>query len=290
MARRLCASALLFLVVLGCSKKKEDGGGGGEVRGVDGDPDATYTLKIRPVAKGDRYAVTSAESSSTTIEHGGKSRKVDAEKQFEYTEEVLELADGSAAPARLTRAYKVARRTSVQSKPVEPLSYQGKTVLIERVGKNYRYTVDGKHLPPAETLEFDAEFRDIEHEPTAALLPKRPVKVGESWPVDPAEIRFLGTLPGANLSKSSLSCTLKRAYTLDGKQWGVIAVEFTIALDPARSGGEGTLRYTGTLDAVVDGSSREGTIKGTQNLTHTALNGAKTTADGSTEKTVKSVK
>jgi hypothetical protein len=65
-----------------------------------------------------------------------------------------------------------------------------------------------------------------------------------------------------------LSAQFTRAYTLDGKQWGQITFDIDLFIGPdvflgKIRKGEGARKYAGTFDVVIDGSSRDSTMKGT---------------------------
>lgn len=300
MVRRLIAFAVLVLIVIGCSKKKDDPAGGGGDGGVDGDPNATYTLKIRAVQEGDKTNVIRSDSTTTETKRGAKTEQFKHEVRFEYFEHILELPAGTTLPTKLTRTYHVARRTDPKSGQLLPLSLNGKTVDIEKKGSSYQYTIDGKRVSREDALELDAEFRNADKIRTEALLPDHPVKVGESWTVPPEILKAFGgdTSAGVDLTKSRLISRLARAYTKDGRQWGSIAFDFDLVLDPkviGKAGGDavGTVKIGGTFDIVIDGSARDAVMKGTVKGDVTGKNRGgefKTTIDGSVEKTVRTAK
>lgn len=296
MFRKMIPLAVAIVLVLGCKKKEETGGGGGD-GGTDSDPNATYTLKFRGEQQGDKVDVV--ESSSMTNENtkAGKSETRTNKKRYEYTEHILEMPAGANKPTKLTRAYRVAEHTDFKTKDVKALSFQGKTVTIEKDTKKgispYKFTVDGKPLDFMEALDLDGEFRsDKKGNELDVFLPKNPVKVGDTWTVDPEKLKsFTGGLASAaDKSKSTYTCKLTRAYTKDGKQWGVIAFDFDMPVDVAqaskgREAGTGSIKFTGTLDAVIDGSAPDHTLKGTMKASFSnPTKGAE--AKGTTEMTI----
>src|SRR5207253_621694 len=139
------------------------------------------------------------------------------------------------------------------------------------------------------------------------VAPKKPVKIGESWPLDMAALKALGgDVPfPIDEKKGKMTGKLTRAYTKDGKQWGVIALDFDLVIDSAAAapppgkgkaaGGSttGTLKITGTLDAVIDGSARDGTMTMNVKMDMSGKDGPnemKLAADMVVTKTVKTVK
>jgi hypothetical protein len=303
MPRRLSAFAILLLVVVGCSKKADTPGANGSVpapepRGVESDPNATYTFKIRGVQKDDKTEVVRHES-STIIRRGGSNETIKREERFEYTEHILEIPEGATLPSRLTRNYSIAQSMDAKSGQMQPFSFQGKTVTIEKRGASFRYTVDKKPLPQPETLELDREFKNADKVRIDALLPDGPVKVGGHWPISREILRaFGGASPDVDFSKSMLSGKFTRAYTLGGKQWGQIAFDFDLVIDPDIVGGkirreEGTIKYAGTFDVVIDGSARDSIMKATVKRVLSGRHKAtetKAEMDATIERTVRTAK
>jgi hypothetical protein len=301
MPRQLVLFVVLALFLTACSKKAEppDGAPAPEPRGVDSDPNAVYSLKIRPVQKGDKTEVVRRESSAE-VRRGGANETLKLGKHFEYSEHILEMPEGAPLPTRLTRDYKVAQKImDPKAGELKPLAFEGKTVAIAKRGAFYQYTVDGKPLAQPETIELDAEFRDAEKVKIDTLLPEGPVKIGERWPVRREILQAFGTVSAdTDFSKSSLSAVFTRAYTLDGKQWGQITFDFELVIDPSITGGkvrgpEGTLKTTGTFDIVIDGTSRDsimkGSVKGELAGYHKA-SAVKSEIDTTFEKTARMVK
>jgi hypothetical protein len=308
MFRKLIPLAVAIVLVLGCGKKPKDGGDGGGDK-TDSDPNASYTMKLRAAQQGDKVDVTESESMTNEVTKDGKSETSTRKKRAEYTEHILEMPAGADHPTKLTRAYKVAERTDYKTKDVKALSYQGKTVTIEKDAKKgsgpgfgrYKIAVDGKQLDFAEAFEIENEFRDDRKgNELEGLLPKQAVKVGESWTVEPEALKGLtgGMGPGLDKSKSKFTCKLTRAYTTDGKQWGTLSFDFDMVVDvtaasKGKETGSGTAKISGTLDSVIDGSARDMTIKGTMKASFTATDKggpAKGSVDGTFEHSVKTVK
>ena len=303
MLRQLVPFVLLVLLVTGCSKKADTPGAGGsspapEPRGAESDPNATYTFKIRGVQKEDKTEVALHEL-GTEIRRGGSNQTIKREKRLEYTEHILEIPEGATLPSRLTRTYSIAQATDAKSGQMQPYSFQGKTMTIEKRGVFYQYTVDKKPLPQSETLEFDREFKSADKVRIDALFPDVPVKVGEHWPLSREILPAIGIESrDVDFSKSMLSAKFTRAYTIDGKQWGQIAFDVELVIDPDIVGGkirreEGTVKYSGTFDVVIDGSARDSIMKGTVKSTLSGRHKAtetKVDVDATIERTVRTAK
>jgi hypothetical protein len=294
MIRRLVPLALTVTVVLvmGCRQSVETT--------TAPDPGATYAIKIREEQQGDKFEVSVSETMNDELVMPMKTNKTKAERRFEYTEHIIEMPTGAKQPTKLTRNYKTAKRTNLKSRELKSLSYEGKTVTIEKKNDTYVFTADGKSLPSGEVDELKDEFSRSDKGKIEAMLPKQPVKVGEAWSADPETIRTLfGSVgPAINLEKTKCTCTLTRVYTEEGKQRGVIAFNFDIVFEPKIPGKSmnspsGSVNANGNFDVVIDGSSREGTLRGTTKASSSFTDGGielKRTFDAVNEKTVKSVK
>jgi hypothetical protein len=271
MFRRLFPLAVFAAVVLGCSKKKDDDSGGG---GDGGDPNATYTIKLRGEQKGDKLQVVKTRSGTQTTTVAGKSLPQQKEQmKFEFVETILEMPDGAPEPTKVVREYKTAQKSDAKGE-LKSLSYSGKTVTIEKKGKAYSYTVDGKPIPAAERAEFAEEFEKSDKVKPEDMMPTNPVKVGEAWEVDFAKVKALtGELPFAlDKDKSKFTGKLARAYKKDGQQWGVIEFRIVMTVTPGKKGPplSGTITADITLDTAIDGSVHAGSMKMTQKGTLSA--------------------
>jgi hypothetical protein len=300
MPRQAALFVLLVAFATACSKKPDANGGTGatpapQPPGVDSDPNAVYTLAIRGIEPGDTSAVVRRES-TTQVVSGGNAGTEKIERRLEYTEHIERMSQ--ALPTRVTRKYTVAEKSD-KSGQLQPLPFQGKTVVIERRGAGYHFSIDDKTMPKPDAAELEDEFRQADRVKVEALLPGKSVKVGEEWKVDPAVLRAFGELgPNVDLKRSKLVARLARAYTLDGKQWGQIAFDFDLVIDPDITRGkvrglEGTFRIDGTFDVVIDNTSRDGIMRGTVKASLTGRHKASESRiemEGTMEKSVRMVK
>jgi hypothetical protein len=259
------------VVVLGCSKKKDDDSGSG---GDSGDPNATYTIKLRGEQKGDKLQVVKTRSGTQTTTVAGKSLPQQKEQmKFEFVETILEMPDGAPKPTKVTRQYKTAQKSDPKGE-LRSLSYSGKTVTIEKKGMTYSYTVDGKPIPLAERAEFAEEFEKADKLKPDDLMPTKPAKVGETWDIDFAKIKALtGELPFAlDKDQSKFTGKLARAYKKDGQQWGVIEFRIIMTVAPGKKGPplSGTITADITIDTAIDASVHAGSMKFTQKGTLSA--------------------
>jgi len=255
--RRLIPLAVAIVLVIGCKKTEDTGGTGGE----SGDPNATYTINIREEQQGDKMLVVKTESFSSTTTGDLKNESEKGKAKYEYTEEILEMPEGADKPTKLTRMYKTAEK-SEKGEAMKALSYSGKTVTIEKKGKLYTASVDGKPLQGPETDDLLKDYNKPGSFKPEDILPKKAVKLNETWTVDEAGLKKVAAASGLPLdtAKSSLTGKLTKAYTKNGKQWGTLELKFDMAL-AAPAGGSGKFDTDMTIDTPIDGSSHELTRK-----------------------------
>lgn len=300
MGRRTVPLALALALLVGCGKNVPDAAPADNPTATDAAP---VPLKIREEQKGDVTEVTSVSAGVVEVTQGANRFKVPEDSVDEYTETVLEMPDGAPRPTKLTRVYKKATRFDFGAKGPKPLGHQGKTVTIERRGNAYEFTADGKALDASDAASLMQEFSnpDKSEGKVQDLLPAAPVKVGQSWTVGPeAAQRFLSGMPfGIDVTKSKLTGTLTRTYTRDGKPWGGLTFDFDLVLDPKAAAGpkggdaSGTVKIRALVDAVIDGSAPDGTMKMIVKMNATGKEGGKETkmvGDHSRTRTIKSVK
>jgi hypothetical protein len=303
---RRCVPSVLFvplvLFVTACSKKADAPGPDGgaprpEPRGVDSDPNAAYTLRVRDIQEGDKTEVVRYESTNQT-QRGGTSTTEKLEERLEYTEHIIQMPKGAPLPTRLTRTYTIAQKSD-KAGAMQPLPFQDKTVAIEKRGATYSFKVDGKLLPGTDSAGPAEEFRPANKASIEMLMPDRPVRLGDEWSVDRAVLQaFGGVPPNADFAKSKLTARLARAYTLDGKQWGQIAFDFDLVIDPDITGGkirglEGMMKIAGTFDVVIDGSAPDSIMKGTvksELVGRHKASESKLESEGTIEKSVRMVR
>jgi hypothetical protein len=290
MVRRSALLAVLLAAVFGCSKSSPSTGGApGD--GPQGEPGAAYVIKIRDKKAGERYEMTRAQTESKLQFQGaGKGKEPPApsvEKvttKAAYTEEV-EAVDGGAV-TKGKRAYTVAEGEDFGK--VKPLPFVGKTVAFESKGGRFVYTVEGKEVPPGpEAFALDADSDRNKLKGLTALVPETPVRVGEGWEV-PADKLAAVLGPEARGAACKVTGKLEKAYTKDGKQFGVVVVKI-----------EGLLKETGpkltaelTYDGCIDGTATEGTRKSIDTIAAPAVPGGPAFPDmvNTSERTIKPAK
>lgn len=188
-----------------------------------------------------------------------------------FKETTIEAED-DGTPLKLKRQYLKAEAT--EKGKTTALTYQGKTVLIEKNDGKYRVRLEGgEDLQGADALgkEFDGEQKPVaDFEKT--LLPGRPVAVGETWQLNrKALIEAWGKDLGlAQVDEAAVKGTgrLLKVYQRDSRQFGVLKIEATVPLGAVDSEGKRQKLEAGSrmtvemeLDACIDGSRHDGTMK-----------------------------
>jgi hypothetical protein len=234
-----------------------------------------YALKIKMYPDEGRSVVVrevnNQSGQSKYFDAAGKLVREDPPEEIreeKYTVTVLERAPGARLPRKFRRAYEKAAVRSGDT--TTPLSHEGRSILFEMHNGRYLATAEGQ--PP---LLGDDLARLAERAAPAftnAILPGRPVKVGESWTIDPAA---LGDLPGkaAVVDSARAEGKLVRIYDKDGKPFGVL--ELTVHRSLKALGGltfnpPGVQEKTCRLDAAIDGSGTAGLLTSVSRLTGTA--------------------
>jgi hypothetical protein len=301
MFRKMIPLAVAIVLVVGCKKKEEEGGGGGgggaQDGKIDSDPNTSYTIRLREEMAGDVTDVVESGTRSTDV-NSGKAQKPQEVKKLEYTENIIDMPAGSRKPTKLTRAYKVAQQFDERFGSLKALPYEGKKVTIEKTGETYQASIDGEKLTRLDSRDLLREFNRPYRTKFEEMFPKYAVKIGDTWNGEPAALKDVasGIPVPIDTSKSKITGKLTRAPTRDGKQWGLI--EFDCDLAPGSPGGgkgnwAGTIKITGTLDVVIDGTSRTGTWTLSLKMDLTRIDGgenAKFAVDQSLTRTVKSAK
>jgi hypothetical protein len=200
-----------------------------------GAADETYTLKLYKSKKGDKSENEKSDTgkSTFTLTAGGMKKSdesTDRSKEV-YVEEILEKKPDDRRATKLTRTYSVAEKTE-KDKTTKPV-YAGKTVLIEKKGDKYEFSIDGKALKEDDAKELFNSFNKKDDEPDDQdFLPTDPVKVGQGWtvPADKSEKLFkaLDDKMKADPKKSKIEGKLLKAYKKDGAQFGVIELTVTM--------------------------------------------------------------
>jgi len=239
--------------------------------GVASAADEKYSIIIPKDKKGDKTANDKTEESKNLIAVNfmGMDNKQDevGGRKESYTEEILAVKAGERKAIKLTRTYTTAEKTAKGE--TAKRVYAGKTVLIEKKGEKYEFSIDGKPLAEADAPELYKSYNKDKDEPDAQdLMPAEAIKVGDGWkvPADKSEKMFK-TLGDEKMKvdpkKSTIAGKLVKAYKKDGAQYGVFELTITVAVAELDLGSglakaTGTITVTGTMDGCIDGTVNAG--------------------------------
>jgi len=239
--------------------------------------DKTFDLKLKKEARGDKVASKSSEKADikVVIDLMGMEIKNNEknEEEKDFTEEILEKPPGSKKATKLSRKYTVSEET--KDGKTKKHVYAGKTVLVEKKGDKYKFTVDGEELAEDDAEDLEKEFNKKDEFPleNEDFLPGKPVKLGDSWAVDAEKVvkSFGEDSPMILDAKGTkLSGKLVKVYQKDGKQFGVIELTLLLAVKEMKLDGNATpmkpgskITGTVTLDVCIDGTSHAGSEKAT---------------------------
>jgi hypothetical protein len=218
-------------------------------------PDAGKTVTIRDTEKGTGSTRFLNADGKLLFEEKAKSRET------VYALTVLKRKKDAVDPDRYKRVYEKA--TETQADKTRTFSYQGRTVVFERKGSEYRVGVVGK--PPLDDKDLD-KFIEKANDDTPssaavdrAIVPTRAVAVGDRWKIDP---KMLGGLPKdarLDLKASSAEGKLVKVYPKGKSQFGVIEVNFKQAVQgfgqEMKFDPPATVQTKLTIDTAIDGSS-----------------------------------
>jgi hypothetical protein len=253
-----------------------------------------YKIAFKQPVKGQTYQnrdVDEEEMQADLVDQDGKPLKeLDRSKKastFAYRSSVLEHAPGARWVAKQQVTYDKAEETSGGKTTALPL--QGLTVLVERKGEDYHFTdAKGGALTEAvrKALEkrFPSSRKDDDFDADRAMLPGRPVAVGESWEVDPAPfVKDFNTRAktGPRITATGMKVTgkLTKVYKKDGRQFGVLEFELVMPIAAYETPDKMKLDVTkesritvkAHTDRCIDGTRDEESSQVTSHLNMTVI-------------------
>jgi hypothetical protein len=224
--------------------------------------DETYTIKIKPRPDEGKSAKnvnksTAVNKVKVTDEDNNvlKDETKKESKEEVYTEKTLKVEKGKVI--KFQRAYDRARETKGKKDTVHP--YEGRTVVFERDGDKFNASVQGKPDLDDEVLEkLGKDATRSQKSKQEAILPKKAVKVGETWKITGKDVSALFADPTIDSDKAKGIGKLLKVYKKDGKQWG--SLEFKIQMEQRPKDAPAAIKIdlTGVLDTPIDGSSTAG--------------------------------
>jgi hypothetical protein len=246
--------------------------------------DATIEPKLtwKPV-EGHRSDLThqDTQNQNMVIRSGDKvlhDQKNSRGLRFEATQNILKVAHDRMA--KVTWTFRKATR-QVEGKDVA-FGFEGKTITVtaDEHGNRSFTTEDGKELDGEDLEGIRQAFMESNKAPEKdkptpeeLLMPKKPVKVGESWKPDVEAFAksFLNDadVKGVDLAASKANVTLVSAESKDGSTFGKI--EGTVELHmlqfgPLKLDKAIPLILAFTFDGCIDGKRPDGAMKLTMTM------------------------
>ncbi len=228
----------------------------------------TYAIKFKTYAdEGKSFTVRNTSKDFGSMKFIADGKVIDENKpktqETVYTETVLQRGTGTGKPAKYVRVYEKASET--EDGKTKVFSYRGRTVVFERKDNAYRVGVVG--TPDLDPDDLEKLIKDANQTPNsdrdldAALLPTKPVAVGETWKLDIAKLALVYEDYEIDIAASRAEAKLVKIYKKGSSQCGQI--EYTLAIaatsiknflkfqPPIRS------KFHVTIERAIDGSSCE---------------------------------
>jgi len=255
------------LVGAGCARKPETQKASEPARGGPA-ADTTYTIKFksRPDV-GKSMLITKIEKEANAFKLTDATGKVLKEDKGDELKETIStvtvLEGGDKKPKKFKEVYEKA--ASTKGDKTSEKSFSKRTLNYEWKDGKYEVKAEGEPALIAQELESLAA-KASKPEADEVMLPKKPVKVGESWTLDPSEIAKSFDDAKLDASRIKAEAKLVKVYDKDGKKFGVIDVDLKLPmadLPGIKLDGPTYLELKMSLDTAIDGSSTAGKMTGT---------------------------
>jgi hypothetical protein len=260
------------------------------VAGAAQAPD-THSIKLRDKTVGDVLEVDDQSTEQGQVKVLDSQGKAVMDKgdyktgSFAYRETILDKPGEEKRPTRLRRQY---TRAEVRvGTRVEVLPYQGKTLLIEKQDGKFRFRIEGgEEIAAKDAPHLDEEFNKKQAsglDVRKVFLPDRPVRVGESWKIDPAPLikeltRGEDSAVTVDAAKATAVGKLLEVYRKDSQLHGKLEIQVDLPLREFSRGNEklalqagSRMLVTVSADVCIDGSTNSGVMKSTMNMTANAV-------------------
>jgi hypothetical protein len=237
--------------------------------------DELFLIKVKEPARGDTVLIQTWRTLRTQAKGeipDGKSMETSTRKDetAEYRQTILEIPAGQKNPSRFRREYDRAELKVEDKDTILP--YQNKILLIQKNkdGRFHFHLERGPELVGNDADSLDTEFNDTPSDQWAsqtAFLPRKAVRVGESWKFDPAPLFKGDKFTGFDIARAEATAKLVRAYRKDGRQFGVVEMWVEVPIKELSVGGtklkvsDGKMIWNVTSDCCIDGSMNSGTYQ-----------------------------
>lgn len=240
--------------------------------------DAKYAITLKEDAKGDKIRVTTNDESKVKVAFSlmGQMFNQDVVKSLTqaYTEEILEAPPKKGEkPLKMRRDYGKVEQVKEGKRKVLP--YSSMTVLIEKKGDKFRFTVDGEEYTGADAEPLEEEFNKKDDIPLSNedFLPGKPIAIGEEWTVKIDKIVESFSKGGPfKLDPKTTTVTGKMTKVMEknGHKFGIIELDMNLGVNELDLDGQDVKAKAGSrvkgktiLEVAIDGSSHTGSEKTT---------------------------
>jgi hypothetical protein len=231
----------------------------------------TYTIQLKlDPGVGKTVTSRSHDVSTGSMKFFDADGKLLAEHKKEGSEDSYRLtvleADKDGQPTKFVRVYDKANEK--EDGKTKTFSYQGRTVLFEKVDGKFRLGVAGE--PALDGKDVEKLLKKANKKGAADgllrnLPPSKPVKVGDSWnvPVKPVA-DSMDDMP-VDVKDSTITAKLVKVYPKGKSQFGSFEVELKMVLKGEvedegavmKFDSDTTLSASLTVDAAIDASTTE---------------------------------
>ncbi len=230
-------------------------------------------IKIRKPAVGDVTKETKNSTEVMVMKGNAMGQPINQDQKkvqlAEFTDKVIAVEDGAAKPSKVERTYTKAE-IGLMGEKKSLANLEGKTVLIEKKGAKYEFSMDGKPLDNESTEFVGQDFSEKKDDDTfGMLLPKEAIKDGGTWKVDLEKVaKVFGEGMGIDLAKSTGTGKLVKSYKKGNATFGELDIKLDLAIKTFGPGANafnvkpgGVLTITFTMDGCLDGTEETGKAK-----------------------------
>ncbi len=236
----------------------------------------TYAIKFKTYAdEGMTVKVRDSDKETGTTKFLDADGKVVNEikpknSEVAYAETILKRGTDGGRAAKYVRVYEKARET--QDGKVKTFSYEGRTVVFERIGDAYRVGVVGVPALASEDLEKLLEKAnegpDNGRDADKAMTPMKPVALGQTWKVDLKTLVALLKIYEVDLKLSHGEAKLAKVFQRGTSQIGVVELTLKLAIvefaKVIKFPQPVTVEFRASFERAIDGSNsaRRETVTG----------------------------
>jgi len=199
---------------------------------------------------------------------------LDEQKPVEESEEIYRLTvleGGERYPRRYQQSF--SKAVTGNGRRSQTRGYQGETIAYQLTEGKYDLKLGDKaDVTQSERATLLSRANsDVEAPMDEMFQPGKPVKVGETWEVDPKLLaRGFGGQGKMDMERTKGQAQLLKTYKKGDQLFGVIEIDLVLAysaMDQLKFNPPAFFRINGALDTAIDGSSGEGTLTLSTKLT-----------------------